>query len=131
MAEQATEESTIQPISRFSTSTTLRLTTMLEQNVKVVPMPKWSNIVGLARVALAVLVLAFTAAATAIWGGFAAFGVALFTVRHGVVLQDSLNQLMAYRHLQHSWPSPTTMSHCHANSNGTIGGLFWASRSSA
>ena len=80
MAEQGIEEPTIQPISRFSTSTSLRLTAAQEHNAMVVPMPKWSNIVGFARVVLAILVLAFTAAATAIWGGYAAFGLTLFTV---------------------------------------------------
>ncbi|KIV88965.1 hypothetical protein PV10_08589 [Exophiala mesophila] len=45
----------------------------------VVPMPRWSNWVGCARVVIAVLVLAFTAAATAICGGYTGFGFALFT----------------------------------------------------
>lgn len=44
-------------------------------------MPKWSRFVGFARVAIAILVLAFTAATTSIWGIFPALGVALFTVR--------------------------------------------------
>lgn len=47
---------------------------------EVVPMPRWSSIVGCARAVVAILVLAFTAAATGIWGGYTAFGFALFTV---------------------------------------------------
>ena len=50
------------------------------QPLGVVPMPRWSNWVGCARVVIAVLVLAFTAAATAICGGYTGFGFALFTV---------------------------------------------------
>ncbi|OQV04274.1 hypothetical protein CLAIMM_09184 [Cladophialophora immunda] len=45
----------------------------------VVPMPRWSNAIGCARAVIAILVLAFTAASTGIWGGFPAFGIALFT----------------------------------------------------
>ncbi|OAL21065.1 hypothetical protein AYO22_08349 [Fonsecaea multimorphosa] len=45
----------------------------------VVPMPRWSNAIGCARAVTAILVLAFTAASTGIWGGFPVFGIALFT----------------------------------------------------
>jgi hypothetical protein len=49
----------------------------------VIPMPRWSSIVGIARLVLAVLVLAFVAAAAGLWGdaSYAAFGLTLFTVR--------------------------------------------------
>ena len=55
-------------------------TKMAETNKHIVPMPAWSSIVGIARLAIAILVLAFTAAATAIFGGYTAFGFTLFTV---------------------------------------------------
>ncbi|EXJ58938.1 hypothetical protein A1O7_06369 [Cladophialophora yegresii CBS 114405] len=51
----------------------------LESRRPVVPMPQWSNIIGCARAIVAILVLAFTAAATGIWGGAPGFGIALFT----------------------------------------------------
>ncbi|ETI22089.1 hypothetical protein G647_06160 [Cladophialophora carrionii CBS 160.54] len=51
----------------------------LDSRRPVVPMPQWSNIIGCARAVVAILVLAFTAAATGIWGGAPGFGIALFT----------------------------------------------------
>lgn len=80
MIEQAYDDPIIHPISRFSTSTSLRMVTTQGSNAEVVPMPKWSRIVGFARVAIAILVLAFTAAATSIWGIYPSFGIALTTV---------------------------------------------------
>jgi hypothetical protein len=77
MADLTVEEPP-RPISRFSTSTSLRMSTTTD--MQVVPMPRWSTAVGCARVALAVVVLALTAAATSIWGGYDAFIVTLFTV---------------------------------------------------
>ncbi len=58
----------------------LKSTEMAETRAHVVPMPYWSKIVGTARVVIAFLVLVFAAAATAIFGGFAAFGFTIFTV---------------------------------------------------
>lgn len=81
MIDQPNDDPNIRPISRFSTSTSIRMASTHGPNVEVVPMPKWSRFVGFARVALAILVLAFTAATTSIWGIFPALGVALFTVR--------------------------------------------------
>lgn len=81
MTIQANEDPKPQPISRFSSSTSFSMATTHGHDAQVVPMPKWSRWVGFARVALAILVLAFTAAASSIWGVFPAFGIALFTVR--------------------------------------------------
>lgn len=50
----------------------------------VVAMPAWSRWVGLARLALAVIVLIMTATAAGLWefgAADAAFGLTLFTVR--------------------------------------------------
>jgi hypothetical protein len=58
----------------------LKSTEMAETRAHVVPMPYWSKIVGIARVVIAFLVLVFAAAATGIFGGFAAFGFTIFTV---------------------------------------------------
>jgi len=80
MSEPANNDPIIHPVSRFSTSTSIRMASNQGHSGDVVPMPKWSRIVGFARVALAVLVLAFTAAATSIWGIYPSFGIALFTV---------------------------------------------------
>ena len=76
---QRHEQSPIQPkpIFRFSTCTSTR---MAETNKHIVPMPAWMSITGVARFIIAILVLAFTAAATAIFGGYTAFGFTLFTV---------------------------------------------------
>ena len=52
---------------------------MAEVNKHIVPMPRWMSITGVARFVIAWLVLAFTAAATAICGGYTAFGFTLFT----------------------------------------------------
>ncbi|KAL6251099.1 hypothetical protein RBB50_001307 [Rhinocladiella similis] len=52
----------------------------------IVPMPRWSTAVGCARVALAVVVLALTAAATSIWGNYDAFGVTLFTASASLII---------------------------------------------
>ncbi|OAP54426.1 hypothetical protein AYL99_11527 [Fonsecaea erecta] len=52
----------------------------------VVPMPRLSNVIGCARAVIAILVLAFTAASTGIWGGFPAFGVTLFTASATLIL---------------------------------------------
>ncbi|KIW13014.1 hypothetical protein PV08_08201 [Exophiala spinifera] len=52
----------------------------------IVPMPRWSTAVGCARVALAVVVLALTAAATSIWGSYDAFGVTLFTASASLII---------------------------------------------
>ena len=80
MADVEAQQSPIQPkpISRFSTCTSTR---MAETNKHIVPMPAWMSITGVARFLIAILVLAFTAAATAIFGGYTAFGFTLFTVR--------------------------------------------------
>ena len=72
------EEERIQPLSRFSTSTSLRMA--LDGHKPVVPMPRWSSIIGCARAVVAILVLAFAAAATGIWGIAPGFGLALATV---------------------------------------------------
>jgi len=56
------------------------MSSLIDYNMQVVPMPRWSSVVGCARVLLAVVVLALTAAATAIWGGYDEFIFALFTV---------------------------------------------------
>ena len=76
---QTHEQSPVQPkpISRFSTCTSTR---MSEANKHIVPMPRWTSITGVARFVIAILVLMFTAAATAIFGGCTAFGFTLFTV---------------------------------------------------
>ena len=79
------EEEQIRPVSRFSTSTSDRMAAALEGHRPVVPMPSWSNIIGCARAVVAILVLAFAAAATGIWGAAPGFGVALFTVSFFVV----------------------------------------------
>lgn len=52
-------------------------------NPHVIAMPRWSSFVGIARLVLAILVLAFVAAAAGLWGSaeYAAFGLTLFTVR--------------------------------------------------
>ena len=74
----ADAEPQIKPLSRFSTSTSIR---MADTNRHIVPMPRWVSIIGIARLIIAILVLAFVAAAAGIWGGnYAAFGVSLFTV---------------------------------------------------
>jgi hypothetical protein len=46
-------------------------------------MPHWSRLVGIARLVLAIIVLALTAAAAGLWESaeYAAFGLTLFTVR--------------------------------------------------
>lgn len=80
------EEDTPRTISRFSTSTSLRMSQAAAHNTDVVPMPRWSSAVGCARVALAVVVLALTAAATSIWGNYDAFGFTLFTVSSATVV---------------------------------------------
>jgi hypothetical protein len=56
---------------------------MADTNPHVVAMPRWSRLVGIARLVLAVVVLALTAAAADLWESaeYAAFGLALFTVR--------------------------------------------------
>ncbi|EXJ71497.1 uncharacterized protein A1O5_05305 [Cladophialophora psammophila CBS 110553] len=51
----------------------------LQSHRPVVPMPRWSNAIGCARAVIAILVLAFTAASTGIWGGYPAFGITLLT----------------------------------------------------
>ena len=53
---------------------------MNEANMHVVPMPAWCKFTGIARFVIAVLVLAFAAAATGIWGDHTAFSFTLFTV---------------------------------------------------
>ncbi|KAI1616318.1 hypothetical protein EDD36DRAFT_428910 [Exophiala viscosa] len=55
------------------------MSSSVDNNMQVVPMPRWSSIVGCARVLLAICVLGLTAAATAIWGGYDEFIFALFT----------------------------------------------------
>lgn len=56
--------------------------TAAANNPHVIAMPRWSSIVGIARLILAVLVLALVAAAAGLWESaeFAAFGMTLFTV---------------------------------------------------
>ncbi|KIW82478.1 hypothetical protein Z517_05505 [Fonsecaea pedrosoi CBS 271.37] len=79
MVNQSIEEAPIQPVSRFSTSTSLMMSSASQSSRPVVPMPRWSNAIGCARAVIAILALAFTAASTGIWCGFPAFGIALFT----------------------------------------------------
>ncbi|KPI44744.1 uncharacterized protein AB675_8671 [Cyphellophora attinorum] len=57
------------------------VTTNTSGTPHVIPMPRWSSIIGIARLVLAVLVLAFVAAAAGLWGdaSYAAFGLTLFT----------------------------------------------------
>jgi hypothetical protein len=80
MADLYSEQDQLRPVSRFSTSTSIRMAAALEERRPVVPMPRWSTIIGCARAVIAILVLAFTAAATGIWGGAPGFAIALFTV---------------------------------------------------
>ncbi|EXJ86186.1 hypothetical protein A1O1_06556 [Capronia coronata CBS 617.96] len=49
-------------------------------------MPRWSTAVGCARLGLAILVLVFTSAATAIWGGYQVFGISIFTASASLVI---------------------------------------------
>lgn len=59
----------------------------MDNNMEVVPMPRWSSLVGCARVLLAIAVLGLTAASTAIWGGYDEFIFTLFTVS-GILLSS-------------------------------------------
>lgn len=51
-------------------------------NPHVIPMPRWSAFIGIARLILSILVLAFVAATAGLWGNaeYSAFGLTLFTV---------------------------------------------------
>lgn len=55
---------------------------MANANLHVVAMPRWSSIVGVARLIIALLVLVFVATAAGLWhsAAYAAFGLTLFTV---------------------------------------------------
>jgi hypothetical protein len=55
---------------------------MPEGNLHVVAMPRWSSFVGVARLAIALIVLVLVATAAGLWYtvGDAAFGLTLFTV---------------------------------------------------
>ncbi|KAK4949690.1 hypothetical protein LTR10_011531 [Elasticomyces elasticus] len=55
------------------------MSSSVDNNSQVVPMPRWSSVVGCARVLLAILVLGLTTAVTVIWGGYDEFIFALFT----------------------------------------------------
>ncbi|EXJ77638.1 hypothetical protein A1O3_09866 [Capronia epimyces CBS 606.96] len=79
MADQSPQDERFHTISRFSTSSSLRRSSAVDTSMQIVPMPRWSTAVGCARFALATLFLVFTSAATAIWGSYPAFGIALFT----------------------------------------------------
>jgi hypothetical protein len=70
------------PVS--ATAAMKMVTTDTSGTPHVIPMPRWSSIVGIARLVLAVLVLALVAAAAGLWGdaSYAAFGLTLFTVRN-------------------------------------------------
>ncbi|KAK7903358.1 hypothetical protein LTR67_001377 [Exophiala xenobiotica] len=73
-------------------------------DMQVVPMPRWSTAVGCARVALAVVVLALTAAATSIWGGYDAFIVTLFTASASLVIFVYYFVALSYHPtLYHPW----------------------------
>ncbi|KIW67533.1 hypothetical protein PV04_06777 [Phialophora macrospora] len=86
MTDLHTEQDHMRPVSRFSTSTSIRMAAAVENRRPVVPMPRWSSIVGCARAVAAILVLAFTAAATGIWGGAPGFAIALFTASATLLL---------------------------------------------
>lgn len=53
-------------------------------NNHVVSMPRWSSVVGVARLVIALLVLVFVATTAGLWysANFAAMGLTLFTVRN-------------------------------------------------
>ena len=53
----------------------------IEGNSHIVPVPRWAALVGHGKALNALIILAFSAVATGIWGGFTAFEFALFTVR--------------------------------------------------
>jgi hypothetical protein len=52
----------------------------IEGNTHVVPLSHWTGIVHFARLGIAFAVIGLIAAATAIWGGFAAFDITIFVV---------------------------------------------------
>jgi uncharacterized membrane protein YkgB len=55
---------------------------MVDGNLHIVAMPRWSSIVGVARLVIALLVLIFVSTAAGLWysASYAAFGLTLFTV---------------------------------------------------
>jgi hypothetical protein len=63
-------------------------TATVEDHRPIVPMPRWSTIVGCARAMIAILVLGFSAAACGIWGGSPGFGMALFIVCHDLFILE-------------------------------------------
>jgi hypothetical protein len=63
----------------LSISTAL-LKMTLDERTHIVPLPTWTLPVRMAQAVLAFVLLIFIAVPTSIWGGFAAFGLGLFTV---------------------------------------------------
>lgn len=102
----------------------------VDERTHIVPLPTWTLPARIAQAVLAFVLLIFIAVPTSIWGGFAAFGLGLFTVSLAISTYLAPD-LTARSASQRSSSSRSTISPPPASSNSTTAGQSLASTSSA